>query len=205
MKISVLSGKIIQPKQAKENEEALEEVILSQVATYKDKELFKNSKNYIFFRGTEFQVALQNSGLALELALKIRLATKAKFGSDFVKIAIGYGKLDNNSLKINQARGSAFEHSGQGLDAIENKSFIFQSNDKQLTKEINMFFVLLEPLVKKLSKNMSEAMLLNMLGLPQTEIAWHLNLTQSAISKRLKSANSEVILQMLDYYRDRFK
>ncbi len=72
-------------------------------------------------RGDGWQVALQKSGQALQLALFLRAVVKSEFKTD-TRVSIGIGTVDRlEPSNIIESTGLAFERSGHGLENMLKK------------------------------------------------------------------------------------
>lgn len=72
-------------------------------------------------RGDGWQIALEKPGYALRLSLYIRGVVKSEFQTD-TRVSIGIGSVDRlEKENIVESTGPAFEHSGEGLEAMKKK------------------------------------------------------------------------------------
>ena len=121
-------------------------------------------------RGDGWQVALENSGLALRLALYLRAVVKSEFKTD-TRVSIGIGPVDRLELdNIIESTGLAFERSGHGLEALGKRQRLVFSSDLSDRRD-EMIFQLLDCIICKWTSKESFALAGALLNLTHDAIA----------------------------------
>ena len=163
------------------------------------------------FRGDSFQGIVHEPSSALSAALSIRMHLRSR--SSLIsphlpvldaRIAIGIGKVSSFSgERVSEFDGSAFRRSGPLLDKMANREARLRISTpwERVTAELETEFALLDSLVSKWSAEQAEAATYSLLGMKQTKIAEHLNVSQSAIAQRLGRAEMNAVKTLLSRYR----
>jgi len=133
---------------------------------------------------------------ALRDTLKIYLSLRLK--NIISKISIGIGEVEFLRFPVGESDGEAFRFSGIGLNNKDAISII--TSWTGINNEFQTEFSMLNSLIHFWSIEQMEAMRYYLDGKTQHEIAKILNITQSAVNQRLKTANYDVIEKMLDRY-----
>lgn len=168
----------------------------------------KSPKDWEIYRGDEFQLQLPNAEDALSAALLIKSYIRSVENTD-VRIAIGLGDKTTNAAKVTQSNGSAFVHSGRLLDNLkkEKTSLAIASDNDPFDKEINLMIRLALTNIDGWSAVSAEIiyLFLNNPDLQQTEAAQLLNIQQSAVSQRLRRVNYNLLVELIDFYKQRIQ
>ena len=161
-------------------------------------------KDWEIYRGDELQLLIEKAEDVFLTALKIKIQLKKK--SLDARISIGLGEIDFLGKNIKESNGSAFTHSGRNLEELKNgktQSLSIKSGNENLDENLNLIFLLLEPTFEKWTENSAKALYqyLNSPELNQQEISEKLGITQGALSRALKRANLEGILETDKFFR----
>lgn len=202
-KYAVVTGDIVNSTLVEESAErkTLETAIVDVLKQYTKWSPFeKDSPNYLVYRGDSFQSIITSPKRALELALLIRLGIK-KLGlaGDDARIAIGIGRVEQLTERINDSDGEAFRYSGRTLESMNNRLQI-RLGERKLENGLNTSFLLLDRLVQGWSIEMAEAVFYYIQGETQHEIAKRLSISQPGVNKRLKTSGVDAVLHLLDYF-----
>lgn len=140
---------------------------------------------------------------------KAPLATKGYFATNFdVRLGIGIGKVDFiKKNKITGSDGEAFRLSGEALDNM------MQGTQRIAVKTMNTSFneqmeapiMLLDALIQKWTQNQAELVLYKLQDKKEEEIAAKLNISQSAVNQRTKTAQWMAIEKLVLYFEKTVK
>lgn len=121
-------------------------------------------------RGDGWQVALQKPEYALRLALFLRAVVKSEFKTD-TRVSIGTGPVDRlEPNNIIESTGSAFEHSGHGLEGLDKARRLSLCAQPEESRD-RIIMSLLDCIVSKWTDKESIAVTGVLLGRTQDEIA----------------------------------
>ena len=200
-RIAVITGDVVNfSSETNRVQKDIEEAITTVLREYEE-DIFRDSENYLIYRGDSFQIVTTALEESLKISIRLRLAVRKHFSEQDVRLSIGIGNMQNNTGKINQSNGDAFVFSGRGLDAIEEKRMVFQSDCEKIDKHINMCFDLFSAVIDRWSIEMCEAVELFLMNKQQVEIAKQIGISQSAVSKRLSHAKADLLEKLLNYYK----
>jgi predicted DNA-binding protein YlxM (UPF0122 family) len=163
---------------------------------------------FTIHRGDSFQGVLSSPEEALKAAITIRaslLSTfKGKKGRLDTRIAIGIGRIEYLSrTQVGEGDGEAFRNSGMELDTMKKgeRNLVIKTPWHDINEELKTECVLLDALIKRWTKEQSEAILYHIEGATQDEIAKKLNIKQSAVSQRLKTGSFRAVHEFLERYK----
>jgi hypothetical protein len=192
--IAVITGDIINSshKDPKEWLKALKQVLTKHGET---------PKTWEIYRGDSFQLSVIPKD-ALLVTLQIKSAIKQIEDLD-VRLGIGLGEIDFESLKITESNGSAFVRSGESFEYLKKQNIMFKSADPDLNEAINTMLGLSLYISNKWSTTVSEIIKLAIENpnLKQIELADQLGKSQSNISEALKRGGFDEIMAMNTYYK----
>lgn len=198
--IAVLTGDIIHSRQQETSWLKALKTVLSVFG--------RSPKDWEIYRGDEFQLQLPNAEDALSVALLIKSYTKSIENTD-ARIAIGLGDKTTNDAKVTQSNGTAFVYSGQLLDNLkkEKTSLAIASGNDSFDKEINLMIRLALTNIDGWSAVSAEIiyLFLSNPNMQQTEAAQRFNIQQSAVSQRLRRANYNLLVELIDFYKQRIQ
>jgi len=181
------------------------------------KEAFKKltpditSSKFWVFRGDSFQGILSRPEEALKAALIIRSFLvsryKGKKSRLDTRIAIGIGTVDYLPRKVGEGDGEAFRNSGMELDGMKKseKNLIVKTPWKELNDELSTECALLDAVIERWTKEQAEAIMYQIMGLTQEEIARILKISQPAVFHRLRTCGSRAVQEFLKRYKDTIK
>lgn len=209
---AVITGDIVHSREV-ENMHALLNVLKSTISEIK--KVFSTKINFEIYRGDSFQMLVAQPEEAMKIALLIRsklrssVLISAKNDANVsleslwdARISIGIGKVSNQSQRVVESTGEAFELSGRQLDEMKNKHerLCITTCWKNMNLQLQVITKLSDAIVSRWTLNSSEAAYRHLLfNETQAEIAKKLNVSQPAVHKRLIIANMEAIKEMLDY------
>ncbi len=163
--------------------------------------------NWEIYRGDSFQLKIE-AREALRAAILIKSIIKKinKKNLD-VRIAIGIGDDAKYANRVSEAIGEAFVYSGELLDELKEKKIHLGIKSKwpEFDKELNMMFKLALVIMNSWTSNTAEvaAILFDVPGITQVEIAKKLGIAQSSVNDRIKRGSVYEIIELDQYYRER--
>ena len=163
-----------------------------------------NKKYWEIFRGDSFQIEIKENENAFHMAIYIKACLKTAKDLD-VRMAIGVGDKTFEGNTITESNGEAFQFSGDTLEELkkEKTNLKIKTRHVLLNEELNLYFKLALISMDNWTANSSEAIkiALENYGILQTDIAQALNISQDAVSKRLKRAYFNEIMELDKMYR----
>lgn len=170
------------------------------------KKAFENEseKDWMIYRGDEFQLLIHDAGEALLKLLKIKSKIKQIHDLD-VRMSLGIGFQNFNGERVSESSGSAFTHSGRNLEKLktEKVNLGVQSEFEDFDENFNLIFSWLSVVTDNWSVVSAEIVdiFLEYPHQNQEDVAKQLGISQSSISQRLKRANFDLIMETDAYYR----
>ncbi len=196
---SVITGDIIKSRDA-ENSEWMS--ILKFALTY----LCKDESYWEIYRGDSFQIEIEDIQKSFEAATYIKACIKTIKGLD-VRMAIGIGEKSFKGKKVSESNGEAFRFSGETLESLKKEkiNLKIKTKNKVLNNELNLYFKLILLSTDHWTSNSAEIVKLSLEHpqMLQKELAKLIGTNQNAISKRIKRANLDVILELDSMYRQK--
>ena len=168
------------------------------------------SSNFSIKRGDSIQGEISNPADALKIALLLKTAVK-KLKVDSknldIRIAIGVGNIDNKRNSIDESFGEAYIYSGRSLDNMKNdrRVFVAKTNNTVIDEELDVELILLEAIMSGWKTTSAEVLYYTLLGFNETEIAERLNVSQSAINQRKKTAGWVAVEALVNRYEKLIK
>jgi len=156
------------------------------------------ARSFYLYRGDGFQGILSkpDQGLGAAIALRAHLRSPPAGGMD-ARIAIGIGRVDYlpSTGDASEADGEAFRLSGPILDASRKarQGLLVRTPDPQVNSELQVEASLVDAITQRWTPPQAQAILAEMRGLSQREIAVALGVSAPAISKRLRVAGALAI------------
>jgi len=163
------------------------------------------------FRGDSFQGILSRPEEALEAALIIRSSLMSRYKGKSsrldARIAIGLGTVDYLPRKVGEGDGEAFRNSGMELDGMKKsgKNLIIKTPWKELNDELRTECALLDAVIDRWTREQAEAIMYQIMGSTQEEIARKLKISQPAVFHRLRTCGYRAIQEFLLRYKDAVK
>ncbi len=170
-----------------------------------------SASKFWVFRGDSFQGILSRPEEALKAALLIRSSLIAKYSGKRsrldARIAIGLGAIDYLPRRVGEGDGEAFRNSGLELDGMKQseKNLIVKTPWKELNIELKTECVLLDAIIERWTREQAEAVMYQLQGSTQEEIAGMLKISQPAVFHRLRICGSRAIQEFLQRYNEAVK
>jgi hypothetical protein len=167
-----------------------------------------SASKFWVFRGDSFQGIVSRPEEALKSALIIRsyLVSRYKGKSSRLdaRIAIGLGTVDYLPRKVGEGDGEAFRNSGMELDSMKKggKNLIVKTPWKDLNDELRIECALLDAVIERWTREQSEAIMYQIMGSTQEEIAGILEISQPAVFHRLRTCGYRAVQEFLQRYKD---
>lgn len=162
---------------------------------------------FAIYRGDSFQGVISKPEEALKAAIIIRANLLSKFIENNVrldaKIAVGIGRIDYlPKNKVGEGDGEAYRNSGMELDKMKKgeRSLIVKTPWPEIDEELRTECTLLNALIQRWTKEQAEAIMYQIRGSTQEEIAKYLNITQSAVFQRLKTGGAWAVQAFIKRY-----
>ncbi|WP_339624421.1 transcriptional regulator [uncultured Winogradskyella sp.] len=197
---SVITGDIIKSRNAKS-----EDLWLSPLKEALAK-VSKDATFYDIYRGDSFQLESSNIKDSFIIAIYIKAYLKSVKGLD-VRMSIGIGTKDYEGDSVSESNGEAFIYSGETFETLkkDKQNLKLKTSNKELNKEINLYFRLALMAMDNWTTNSAEIVKLSLEypNMTQTELAKLVNINQDAISKRQKRAHLDEILALNNLYREK--
>ncbi|SHH43574.1 SatD family protein [Winogradskyella jejuensis] len=189
-----------------------------------------NSK-YEIYRGDSFQIEIEDITYTFIKAMYIKACIKSIKGFD-VRLAVGVGDKTHRAHNVSESNGSAFLNSGSLLDFMKRNKINLRIKSDLITpvdllsqtktskigsllydfdRIFNLYFRFASVIMDNWTVNSAETVKLliapnvldSKLERPkQVSIAEKINLNQEAVSKRLKRANIDELLELQDVYEN---
>ncbi|MFC5195690.1 transcriptional regulator [Bizionia hallyeonensis] len=193
---SVITGDIINSKNVKP---AIWLPQLKDALTF----LESDTRLWEIYRGDSFQIELKNPQNSFLHAVYIKACVKMIKGLD-VRIAIGIGTKTYQGDTVTESNGEAFQFSGETLENLKKDkiNLKLKTPDPILNRDLNLYFKLALMSMDNWTVNSAE-IIKTQIENPhkiQSEIAQLIGINQEAVSKRMKRANLEEILELNNLY-----
>jgi hypothetical protein len=163
-----------------------------------------DKKYWEVFQGDSFQIEINDNENAFHIAIYIKACLKTVKGLD-VRMAIGVGNKTFEGNNITESNGEAFQFSGDTLANLkkEKTNLKIVSRDLILNEELNLYFKLALVLMDNWTVISAETVkvALENDGALQTDMAQIFGISQDAVSKRLKRAYFNEIMELDAMYR----
>jgi predicted DNA-binding protein YlxM (UPF0122 family) len=170
------------------------------------------------FRGDSFQIATSNPDSAIKdaIILRLRLISSFKVDESFTRldarIAIGLGKIDylppgRDSYNIGEMSGEAFRNSGQLLDRNlkGDRNLIVKTPWPEVDAEMDIHCLVVDRLISKWTTKQCAAVMYKLEGYNLKEIGEKLNISFSAVGRRLKKTDYDIVVRIVERYSDLIK
>ena len=201
MKISVITGDIIKSRDAENSE---------WISSLKDalKTLSTDDSYWEIYRGDSFQIEIKDIHKSFEAALYIKANIKMIKGLD-VRMAIGIGDKSFKGKKVTESNGEAFRFSGETIESLkkEKLNLKIKTKNETINNELNLYFKLALLSIDNWTTNSAEIVKLS-LEHPnkfQKDLAKLIGTNQDAISKRIKRASLDEILELNEMYKQKIE
>lgn len=201
MKTSVITGDIIKSRDAENSE---------WISSLKDalKTLSTDDSYWEIYRGDSFQIEIKDIHKSFEAALYIKANIKMIKGLD-VRMAIGIGDKSFKGKKVTESNGEAFRFSGETIESLkkEKLNLKIKTKNETINNELNLYFKLALLSIDNWTTNSAEIVKLS-LEHPnkfQKDLAKLIGTNQDAISKRIKRASLDEILELNEMYKQKIE
>jgi hypothetical protein len=158
------------------------------------------------YRGDSFQIEIKDYFNAFQSAIYLKSCIKSIKNLD-VRIAIGVGEKSFEGNTVNESNGEAFRFSGETLEQLkkEKHNLKIKTNNHNLDQELNLYFKLASIVMDNWTTNSAEAVKLYLENQNKTqkELAEMIGINQEAVSKRLKRAYIDEIIELDLMYREK--
>ena len=168
---------------------------------------FNNNKHsFRIFRGDSFQGVSFKPETALSDALLLRswLITATPIDTDHywdTRIGIGIGTIEFHSEDVLEMDGEAFRNSGLILDRLRNDERTgILTPWNEVNEEMAVHSLVIDTLTLRWSAAQAEVVAGYLEGKTQSKMASEIGISQAAVNYRLKSANWNVIDNILQRY-----
>lgn len=206
---AVITGDIVNSSQIDTKQRNLLLEVLKQSFELVEKLLGKNGmgSSFSIYRGDSFQGVLAVPEYALLATLIIRVNLRQSFAASLkqlwdARMGVGIGEIEFFSKKGAEGDGIAYRRSGPVLDEMKGESRLqFRTPWEEADHELEVACALMDVVISKWSASQAEAILLQIEGLTQQNIADKLQITQAAVNYRLRSAGWFAIDQFLKHYK----
>ena len=195
---SIITGDIIKSRGQKNPEVWLTN--LKSALSY----LETDNKLWEVYRGDSFQIEIKDATKSFEAAIYIKAAIKMIKGLD-VRLAIGIGEKTYQGKDVTESNGEAFVFSGDTFETLkkEKQNLKIKTKSQILNDELNLYFKLALISMDHWTVNSAEIVRLTLENPKalQEDLAKQIGTNQNAISKRIKRANLDEILEVNNMYK----
>jgi hypothetical protein len=164
-------------------------------------------KDWEIYRGDEFQLRVPPHN-ALHVGIRIKTLVKQLKDLD-VRMAIGVGEETYIGEGISESNGPAYQFSGRTFETLKEQkiNLALTTADTKYNTTINLLLRMALDFMDNWSQVSAEmvALALDRPKDSQQEMAEILKIQQSAVSQRLKRARIDLVLDLLEYYKETLK
>jgi predicted DNA-binding protein YlxM (UPF0122 family) len=165
------------------------------------------ASHFAIHRGDSFQGVLSRPEEALKAAIIIRASLLSKPLENIrldARIAIGMGKIDYLPVdQVGEGDGEAFRYSGMELDKMKKgeRNLTIKTPWPEMNEELQTECALLNALIYRWTKEQAEAIMYQIQGYKQEEIAEKLEISQSAVFQRLRNGGAWAVQVFLERFK----
>jgi hypothetical protein len=156
------------------------------------------------FRGDSFQIEAQDIRSSFINAVYIKTCIKTIKNLD-IRLAIGIGGKSFSGDMVSESSGEAFMYSGTTLETLKKskQNLKIKTSNQTLNEELNLYFRLALIAMDDWTTNSAEIVKLSIENpdARQEDLAQLVNISQDAVSKRLKRAHLDDILELDTIFR----
>ena len=170
------------------------------------------------FRGDSFQIATTNPDSAIKdaIILRLRLISSLEVDKTYprldARIAIGLGKIDRlptgkDDYNIGEMSGEAFRNSGQLLDRNlkGDRNLIVKTPWPEVDAEMDIHCLVVDRLISKWTTKQCAAVMYTLEGYNLKEIGEKLNISFSAVGRRLTKTDYDIVVRIVERYSELIK
>jgi hypothetical protein len=210
--IAIVSGDLINSSAYDLKDLKAVVLVLKKEFSVLEKQYSDESVYFSIYRGDSFQGVIENTELALAVALQIKAAVRAYVMSNDrpknaipiadIRISIGIGKATYKKEALEESNGEAFHFSGRTLDTMksEGMKMALTTADQEMNAEFKVHLKFLDAITDRWSVASAEVVYYLLKNLKEQEIATKLNRSQAAINQRKKAAGWDEIKLLLERY-----
>ncbi|MFD2550642.1 transcriptional regulator [Bizionia sediminis] len=158
-----------------------------------------NQSLWELYRGDSFQIEITLPERSFISAIYLKACLKTLKNLD-VRMAIGIGNKSYTGQTVSESNGEAFQFSGETLEGLKkNKiSLKLKCPNNQVTTHFNLFFKFASLVMDNWTANSAEVVkiYLENPNAIQQELADMLHISQDAVSKRIKRAHLDELLEL---------
>ncbi|HUV83479.1 MAG TPA: SatD family protein [archaeon] len=165
------------------------------------------ASHFAIHRGDSFQGVLSRPEEALKAAIIIRASLLSKPLEKIrldARIAIGMGKIDYFPVdQVGEGDGEAFRYSGMELDKMKKgeRNLTIKTPWPEMNEELQTECALLNALIYRWTKEQAEAIMYQIQGYKQEEIAEKLEISQSAVFQRQRNGGAWAVQAFLERFK----
>ncbi|MBG49520.1 MAG: hypothetical protein CML05_14635 [Pseudozobellia sp.] len=163
------------------------------------------SNDWEVYRGDEFQLKLASPKEALFQAIYIKALLKTIKGLD-ARMAVGIGSETFQGESVSESNGTAYQRSGRTFEhlKVDKLNLSVNTGQAKFDDTINLMLRLALDIMDAWSTVSAEIVVLALQNpeMSQQEMAERLGIQQSAVSQRLKRARLDLILQLIEYFKE---
>ncbi len=116
-----------------------------------------------------------------------------------LSIGVGPAELFQNELR--ESDGTSFRYASNGLRSMKrNQRLTITTGNQEMNDEFHVACCFMDILIHNWSDEQAEALFHRLTGKNQMKISEELNISQPAVNRRLKAANTEAIDRFLNRY-----
>jgi len=160
------------------------------------------------YRGDSFQIEIKDYFNSFEYAVYLKACIKSIKNLD-VRLAIGIGEKSFEGNNVTEANGEAFQFSGETLETLkkEKHNLKIKTTNFELDQELNLYFKLASIAMDNWTTNSAEVVKLYLenqnKSKTQKELAEMIGINQDAVSKRMKRAYLDEIMELDLMFREK--
>ncbi|MBX5438177.1 MAG: transcriptional regulator [Thermoflavifilum sp.] len=161
-------------------------------------------KDWEIFRGDSFQLMLNQPERAFWMATYIKASVKMCKHID-VRMAIGLGEAAYLGERITESNGTAFSFSGSRFERLQKEKLLLaiQTANPEFDAEMNLYFRLCLIAMNHWTNKAAEVVKLSLEhpDASQQQLGKKLHIQQHAVSKRLKTAYFQEVMEVEKRFR----
>lgn len=158
------------------------------------------------YRGDSFQIEIKDYFKVFEHAVYIKACIKCTKHLD-VRMAIGVGEKFHDGEKVTESNGEAFQNSGETLEQLkkEKHNLKIKTAQLELDQELNLYFKLAAIAMDNWTTNSAEVVKVYLENKDKTqrELASLIGINQDAVSKRMKRAYLDEIMELNSMFKEK--
>jgi hypothetical protein len=204
-------------------EPVIREKLFADIDHFLQKSQGKWISSYETYRGDSLQCAAATASLSLRVAIMLRAflrsyistveetklrekeqGSKGYFSTEYdIRLGIGIGEAEFiKETKITASDGDAFRFSGEALETVSStgQRMALHSFNKEFDEQNEPAIMLVDALIQKWTQNQAELVLFKLQDQKEEEIAANLNISQSAVNQRTKTAQWHAVEKLIIHF-----